>query len=110
MSSSRDFVSAPTTAACSSGCQRTLGGNRFEDAPAAVLELAQVAQPLLQLAELGIVQGAGGFLPVAGDEGHGGPGVEQIHGGLDLPRQDAELAGDLGGDAGLLGMRHAGLC
>ncbi|CAH0319644.1 hypothetical protein SRABI128_04822 [Microbacterium sp. Bi128] len=89
--------------------QRALGGNRLEDTPAAVLELAQVAQPLLQLAELGIVQGAGRFLPVEGDEGHGGPGVEQIHGGLDLPRQDAELAGDLGGDAGLLGVRRAGL-
>ena len=65
--------------------QRTLGGDRFEDGPTAVLELAQVAQPLLELAELGVIQRPGGFLAVPGDERHGGPGVEQVHGGLDLP-------------------------
>ena len=56
-----------------------------EDRLAPVLQLAQVAQALLQGAQLGIVQGAGDFLAVARDEGNGGTAVEQIDGRLDLP-------------------------
>ncbi len=89
--------------------QRTLRGYRFKDCPAPVFEFAEVPEPLLQIAQLGVVQGPCGFLAVPGDEGHGGSGVEQVDGGLHLPGLHAELAGDLGGDAGLLRLGCPGL-
>ena len=85
--------------------QRTLRGDRLEDGPTPVLEFAEVPQPLLQVAELGVIQRPGGFLAVPGDEGHGGSGVEQVHGGLHLPGLHPEFGRDLGGDAGFLGLR-----
>ena len=56
-----------------------------EDRLAPVLQLTEVAQALLQGAQLGIVQGAGDFLAVARDEGNGGTAVEQLDGCLNLP-------------------------
>ena len=56
----------------------------LEDRRAALLELAQVGQPLLERAQLGVVETAGGFLAIAGDERHGGLVVEQGDGRLDL--------------------------
>ena len=70
---------------------------------AAVLQLAQVAQPLLQRAELGVVEGAGGFLAVAGDERHRRAVVEQGHGRRDLVGPHTELVGDALADG--LGLR-----
>ena len=61
-------------------------------AGAALLQLAQVAQALLEHAQLRVVEGAGGLLAVAGDEGHGGPAVEQLDGRLDLPLLRVQLA------------------
>ena len=89
--------------------QRPLRGDRLEDGPTPVLKFAEVAQPLLQIAQLGVIQRPGGFLAVPGDEGHGGSGVEQVHGGLDLPGLHAEFGRDLGGDARFLGLRGRGL-
>ena len=47
---------------------------------APVLQLAQVAEALLQLAELRVVEAARLLLAVAGDERHGRAFAEQLHG------------------------------
>ncbi|MPM97636.1 hypothetical protein SDC9_144811 [bioreactor metagenome] len=41
-----------------------------------------------------VVQLAGDFLAVAGDERHGSAFVEELDGGLDLGRTDVEFEGD----------------
>ena len=66
----------------------------LEDRRAALFQLAQVAQALLQLAQLGVVEAAGDFLAVAGDERHRGALVEQRDGGGDLRRPRADIGGD----------------
>ena len=71
-----------------------LRADRVEHHGPALLELTQVAQPLLQGAQLGVVEASGGLLAVAGDEGHRGAAVEQVDGGGDLAGTDAELVGD----------------
>ena len=58
------------------GTQLALLGNAVEDGLAALFHLPQVVQALLQLAHLGVVQGAGGLLAIAGDEGHRGAFIE----------------------------------
>jgi hypothetical protein len=63
-------------------------------AGAPVFQFAQVAEALFEVAQLGVVEAAGDFLAVAGDEGHGGAFVEQLHGSDDLRRLDADLGGD----------------
>jgi hypothetical protein len=60
-----------------------------------LLQLTQVVQPSLQLAQLGVVQAGGGFLAVTGDEGHRGPAVEQVDSALHLGRAHAQLGGNL---------------
>ena len=81
------------------GGQLALFLDAGEDRDAAVVQLAQVTQALFQVAQLGIVEAAGDFLAVAGDEGNGGAFVEQRHGGGDLLRAHAQLVGDTGIDA-----------
>src|SRR5690606_9877212 len=68
--------------------------HRVEDRRPAFLQLPQIAQPLLDRAQLRIVEHLGRFLAVASDEGHRRAAVEQLHGGLDLPLPYAELLGD----------------
>ena len=65
-----------------------------EDAGAALVEFAQVAQAFFQVTQLGVVQAAGDFLAVARDKRHGGAFVEQGHGSGHLLREDTELFGD----------------
>ena len=67
---------------------------RGQDRRAALLELAQVAQALLERTQLRVVEPAGRLLAVARDEGHGGAFVEQRHGGRDLARRDGQFLGD----------------
>ena len=87
---------------------------RLQDRGAPLLQLAQVAQPLLELAQLGVVEAAGRLLAVAGDERHGGAVVEQLDGGGHLRHLHAELLGDarydlqLGGHGVLLGRLRGG--
>jgi hypothetical protein len=69
-----------------------------EDRRAALFQLAQVAQPGFEIAQLGVVQPAGDFLAVAGDERHRRAFVEQRDGGADLRRCGADLGGDGLGD------------
>ncbi|MGC0323352.1 hypothetical protein ABIG06_003981 [Bradyrhizobium sp. USDA 326] len=67
------------------GCiELALLADRFENGLAAVFELAQVNQALLQGAQLRVVERTGRFLAVAGDEGNRGAAVEQRHRRLDL--------------------------
>ena len=72
--------------------------DRLEDGGAPLLELAQIAQALVERAQLRIVERAGRLLAIAGDERHRGAAVEQRHGGLDLLRAHAELFRDLLGN------------
>src|SRR5690606_26238192 len=70
-----------------------------QDRRAALVQFTQVAQALFQRAQLGIVQAAGDFLAVAGNERHGGTFVEQRHGGGHLLGAHAQFVGDAGIDA-----------
>ena len=79
---------------CELGGELSLLRDRRQDRGAPLLELAQVAQALLQRSELGVVQRAGGFLAVPRDERNGGAAVEQLDGGGDLAVADAEFRGD----------------
>ncbi len=81
------------------GGQLALFLDAGEDRDAPLVQLAQVAQALFQVAQLGIVEAAGDFLAIAGNEGNGGAFVEQRHGGGDLLRAYAQLVGDTGIDA-----------
>ncbi len=74
--------------------QLALRADGLEDRGAALLQLTQVPQPLLKGAQLRVVEHAGRFLAVAGDERHGGPAVEQVHGRGHLALTHAELLGD----------------
>ena len=70
----------------------------LDDGRAPILELAQVRQPLGERAQLRVVEPAGCFLAVAGDEGHGGFVVEQRDRGLDLGHAHLKLVSDSPGD------------
>ena len=74
--------------------QLALGTDLLQDRVPALVELAQVAEPLFERAQLRVVQRAGGFLAVPGDERHGRAAVEQVHGGADLAYRHAEFGGD----------------
>src|SRR6185312_9452203 len=63
----------------------------LEDRFAALVELAQVAEPLLERAQLRIVETFGRLLTIAGDEGDGGACIQQGNGSRDLLRLDGEL-------------------
>jgi hypothetical protein len=71
-----------------------LGLDRAADGLAPRVELAQIGEPLLQLAQLGVIQAAGRFLAVAGDEGDGGALVQERDRGPDLLGPGADLLGD----------------
>src|SRR5262249_24377412 len=72
--------------------------DRLENGGAPVLELAQIAQAVLERAQLRIIERAGRLLAVARDERNRGAAVEQFHCGPDLLGAHDELVGDLLGD------------
>ncbi len=74
--------------------QLALGGDLLDDRVPAFVELTQVVQPLLERPQLRVVEGAGGFLAVPGDERDGRAPVEQLDRGADLPDRHAKLGGD----------------
>ena len=74
--------------------QLFLLADRLEDGVATLLHVAQVAQALFQVTQLGVVEATGGLLAVTGDEGHGGAFVEQRHRCLHLARLAADFRGD----------------
>ena len=65
-----------------------------EDDGAPLLEFAQVAEPLLQVAQLGVVEAAGHLFAITGDEGNRGPFIQQADGGFDLCGFGVEFGGD----------------
>lgn len=74
---------------------------------AAVFQLAQVGQAGFQVAQLGVVQAAGDFLAVAGNERDAGAFVQQGDGGTRLGRLGTDFIGDgLGDLLGELDVRH----
>jgi hypothetical protein len=83
--------------------QLALLADRIEDHGAPLLQLAQVAQPLIQYAQLRVVKRTGGFLSVACDKRHRCATVEQRHCGRDLLSADAKFLCNLPVDGG----RHA---
>ena len=88
--------------------QFVLLADAFQNRGTAILQLAQVAQALIQITQLGVVQPAGGFFPVAGDKRHGGAFIQQGDGGTHLLGLTIDLAGDDRFDAGLGGGRGRG--
>ena len=80
------------------GVELALGADGIEDRFAAFLQLAQVAQPFFERAQLRIVERARRLLAVAGDERHGRAAVEQLHRRGDLTFGDAQFFGDALGD------------
>ncbi len=66
-----------------------------ENRRAPFLELAQVAEALVQRSQLRVVERAGRLLAVPGDERDGGTAVEKVHRGADLVVAHAEFRGDL---------------
>ena len=87
-------MSAALIARASSGVSLPCSVDALQHGGAAILQLAQVAEALLQLAQLRVVEAAGLLLAVARDERHRRALAEQFHGGGDLPRLDVEFFGD----------------
>ena len=59
-----------------------------------VVEVAEIGQPTLETAQLRVVETASILLPVARDERHGGPSIEERHSGGDLRFPYAEFLGN----------------
>ena len=72
--------------------------NAGKDGCAAIFHLAQIGQPCFQIAQLGVIQPAGHFLAVAGDEGHAGTFVQQPYRGQHLRGLRADFRGNSGGN------------
>ena len=73
------------------GVELALLADRVEDRGAALFQLAQVAEPLLQRAQLRIVEHARRLFAVARDEGHRRAAVQKLDRRLDLLRPHAKL-------------------
>jgi hypothetical protein len=78
----------------------------LQDRRAAVFELAQVQQTLLERAQLRVVEIAGDFLAIPGDERDSRAFVEKPHGGGDLARLHGEFGGNALYDLECYGFRH----
>ena len=81
--------------AFSSGVSLPCSSMECEDRLAAVFELAEVLELLLDGADLDLVQVAGHLLAVAGDEGDGGAFVEQRDGGDQALEGNGDLLRDV---------------
>ena len=68
--------------------------DRLKDRCTALVEFAQVPQPLLERAQLGVVEAAGHLFAVARDERNRRPAVEQVDGSAHLVLADADLRRD----------------
>src|SRR5690606_13819290 len=85
------------------GRQLALGVNGLKYGAAPRFQLPRVDQPHFKVAQHRVIQAAGDFLTVAGDEGHGGAFIQQLYSGADLRRPDAEFSGKHADDAGWVG-------
>ena len=77
------------------GVELALLADRIEDRDPALLEFAQIGQPLFQRAQLRVVEPAGDFLAIARHERHRGAAVEQFDCRRDLLLANAKLFRDL---------------
>ena len=66
----------------------------FEDGGPTLVQLTEVSEPLLQRAQLGVIERPGRLLPVTCDKWHGRSAVEQRDSGSDLLLADAQFLGD----------------
>ena len=96
MSSTRDLVSAVSSAARSVVGELALLLDGGEHRRAALVEFAQVAESLLERAELAVVEAAGDLLAVPRDERHGRALVEQPDGGGHLRFPDGQFLSETG--------------
>lgn len=77
-----------------------------QDRRAAIFKLAQIQEAFLELAQLRVVQVAGHFLAVPGNERNGRAFVEELHCRRDLARLDGQFGGDALYDLECYGFRH----
>ena len=82
---------------CSSGVSLPCSLIDSRMVSAAILEFAEIFQFLLYVADLYLVQVAGGFLPIAGDEGYGSALVQQPDGGHQAFERNVQLLGYMKG-------------
>jgi hypothetical protein len=94
------LVSARPIAFCQRVGHLALLDDAGDDRRAAFLEFAQVGEPLLERAQLRVVEAAGRFLAIAGDERNGRTLVEQLDRGADLFGAALQLGGDASLDDG----------
>lgn len=78
----------------------------LQDGRAAIFEFAQVEQALFERAQLRVVEIAGDFLAIPGDERDSRAFVEKLHGGGDLARLHGEFGGNALYDLECYGFRH----
>ncbi len=76
------------------GGQLALLLDTLEHRDPAFAQLAQIAEPLLQMTQLDIVETASGLLAIAGDKGHGRALVQQSDGRLHLSRTGGDFLTD----------------
>ena len=84
---------------CQIICELALLFDRLGDGNASVLKFAQIDEPFFEFAQLAVIEPAGGFLAVAGDEGNRRAFVQHLYRGADLTGLAADLVGDPVGDA-----------
>src|SRR5438477_12995219 len=78
------------------GCvELALLANRIENGAAALLELVQISQPLFQCTQSRVVDRAGEFLEIAGNERNSGATVKQRYRRLDLLLPNTKLLRNL---------------
>ena len=93
-------MSAAAIAAASSGVIFPCSAMLFAIVARRSSSSRRYVQTLLERAQLRVVEAAGGFLAIAGDEGHGGLVVEQRDRRVHLGHTNVQLVGDPLGDGG----------
>ena len=102
-------VFEPTLAVCGADrgfedvVELALLADRIEDDGASLLQLSQITQAFVETTQLRVVECAGRFLAIAGDEWHRRAAVEQHHSSCDLILADAKFLRNLP----VNGSRHA---
>ena len=77
------------------GCELALLVDALHHRGAALFEFTQVTEAGLEVTQLGVVEVVGGFLAVAGNEGHRGTTIQQLHGCIHLGRPNLQFGGQL---------------
>jgi hypothetical protein len=94
MSSRRPFAVGRQNGRFERGIQLALLADGIENRNTTFFQLAQIIQPLLQRAQLRIVEHTSNFLAVSRNERNSGAAVEQRHRRLDLLFANAEFFRD----------------